>query len=160
PVETALARWIIWTAAAAFVAWRLVERGVLPWTSAFGIGSVGFLHAGGAAAARGLVWERALGRARRAVLPNFDPLRAFAGSYRPRLCQMAWVLLAVAHAVNAALASVFTELSERQAGTLLALTVPALIVPMLSWYRSLVRRARPIERYFDAAVRAPTTRGP
>src|SRR5262249_47187548 len=72
----------------------------------------------------------------------------------------AWVLLAVAHAVNAALASVFTELSSRQAGTLLALTVPALILPMLSWYRSLVRRSRPLERYFDGAIRTPRPPGP
>jgi signal transduction histidine kinase len=38
--------------------------------------------------------------------------------------------------------------------------VPALIVPMASWYGSLRRRTRPIERYFDGAVRRPPTRGP
>ena len=33
------------------------------------------LHAGGAAAARGALWERSLGGVRRLVLPNVDPLR-------------------------------------------------------------------------------------
>ena len=111
-----------------------------------GVACIGFLHAGGAAAARGIAWERLLGRARRVVLPNLDPLRAFAAGYRRWLWQTAWALLAAAHAVNAALVAVFTDLTSAQAGTLLALTVPALAVPMLSWYGSLRRRTRPIER--------------
>src|SRR5262249_55505193 len=96
----------------------------------------------------------------RFILPNVDALRAFAASYRRSLCQMAWVILAVAHAFNAALISVFTDLRSSQSGTLLALTVPALIGPMLLWYVELRRRTRPIERYFDTAVRRPPSRGP
>jgi signal transduction histidine kinase len=97
---------------------------------------------------------------RRLVLPNFDALREFAQGYRRRLCQSAWALLAVTHAANAALIAVFTELTSAQSGTLLALTAPALVLPMLVWYRSLCRRASPIERYFDVAVRRPPSRGP
>jgi signal transduction histidine kinase len=55
---------------------------------------------------------------------------------------------------------VFTNMTSAQSGTLLALTVPALLLPMLVWYRSLLRRTRPIERYLDAAVRRPPSRGP
>jgi signal transduction histidine kinase len=160
PMETMLIRWAIWTAAAVFVAVRLVVRDRAAWPAAVGVVGIGFLHAGGVAAARSLVWERVMTRARRTVLPNFDPLRAFAGSYRRKLWQTAWVALALANAVNAALTSVFTELDSRQAGLLLSLTVPALLLPMASWYGSLRRRTRPIERYFDAAVRRPSTRGP
>jgi signal transduction histidine kinase len=162
PVETALVRWAIWTAASVYVALRLATHASqsLPWASAAGVACIGFLHAGGVAAARALVWERVLSRARRTVLPNFDPLRAFAGSYRRTLSQTAGALLVVGHAVNAALVAVFTELTSRQAGTLLAVTVPALAVPMVFWYASLRRRTLPIERYFDAAVRRPGLRGP
>jgi signal transduction histidine kinase len=160
PVESALLRWLIWTAAAVVLAWRLVERGHLGWPSGLGVACIGFLHAGGVAAVRALVWERVLARPRRSVLPNFDPLRAFARLYRRRLAETAVALLAIAHAVNAALVAVFTELTSNQAGTLLAITVPALVPPMAFWYASLVRRTQPIEAYFDAAVRRPGLRGP
>ncbi|HEY4184957.1 MAG TPA: ATP-binding protein, partial [Polyangia bacterium] len=63
-------------------------------------------------------------------------------------------------AFNAALIAVFTDMTSAQSGTLLALTVPALLLPMAVWYRSLIRRTRPIERYLDASVRRPPTRGP
>ncbi len=160
PVEGAIVRWVIWTAAAVALAWRLVARGYLGRASGLGVACIGFLHAGGVAAVRALVWERVLARPRRTVLPNFDPLRAFARIYRRRLAETAAALLAIAHAVNAALVSVFAELTSNQAGTLLALTVPALAVPMMFWYTSLARRTQPIEAYFDAAVRRPGTRGP
>ena len=160
PIEGALVRWTIWTAAAVILAVRLVAHGFLGRASGLGVACIGFLHAGGVAAVRALVWERVLARPRRTVLPNFDPLRAFAGTYRRRLAETAAALLAIAHAVNAALVAVFTELTSNQAGTLLAITVPALVPPMVLWYASLTRRTRPIELYFDAAVRRPGLRGP
>ena len=160
PLEGALVRWAIWTATSVFVAWRLVSTRQLAWTSGLGVACIGFLHAGGIAAVRALVWERVLARPRRTVLPNFDPLRAFARTYRLRLAETAIALLAMAHAVDAALVAVFTELTSSQAGTLLALTLPALVLPMVFWYASLARRTRPIELYFDAAVRRPGLRGP
>ena len=160
PVEVAVTRWLLWSAAVVYVAARLATRGFLAWPSAVGLACIGVLHAGGTAAARAALWERRLDRARRLILPNFDALRGFASGYRRWLCQSAWALLAVTHATNAALIAVFTELSSAQSGTLLALTVPALVLPMLVWYRSLRRRTLPIERYFDVAVRRPPSRGP
>ena len=160
PLEIALSRWLLWSAAAAYVAFHLVRRDLLPWPSAVGLACITALHAGGAAATRAALWERRLERARRQVLPNFDALRSFAAGYRRWLCQTAWALLAVAHAVTAALISVFTELTSRESGAMLALTVPALVLPMLLWYASLRRRTRPIERYFDVTFRVPRTRGP
>ena len=160
PVEVAVSRWLLWSVAAVYIAVHLASRGLLAWPSAIGVACVTFLHAAGAAAARAALWERRLDAARRLVLPNFDTLRHFAGSYRRWLCQTAVMLLALAHAVNAALISVFTELTSAQSGTLLALTVPALLLPMLVWYGSLRRRTAAIERYFEIAVRNPGARGP
>ena len=160
PSESAIVRAAIWTVAAVLLAWRLVARGHLGLASGLGVACIGLLHAGGVAAVRALVWERVLARPRRTVLPNFDPLRAFARTYRRRLAETALALLAIAHAVNAALVSVFTDLTSNQAGTLLAITVPALVPPMVFWYGSLVRRTHPIELYFDSAVRRPGLRGP
>jgi signal transduction histidine kinase len=160
PFEVAATRWLLWSFTVVYVAVRLATRGLLAWPSAVGMACIGVLHAGGMAAARAALWERYLDRARRLILPNFDALRGFANGYRRWLCQSAWVLLALTHATNAALIAVFTDLSSAQSGTLLALTVPALALPMLVWVQSLRRRTRPIERYFDAAVRRPPSRGP
>jgi len=160
PAEVATTRWLIWTAAVGYLVLRLGPTGFLAWPSTIGLACIGILHAGGAAAARGALWERSLERARRLILPNVDALRGFAAAYRRRLCQTAWALLAAAHAFNAALIAVFTHMTSAQSGTLLALTVPALLFPMLLWYRSLRRRTGPIERYLDAAVRRPPSRGP
>jgi signal transduction histidine kinase len=160
PAETALVRWAIWMLAAVYVAVRLVRAGLLSWPSGTGLVTATLLHAGGVAALRSIAWERILAGARRTILPNLDPLRELAARYRRRLCQTAAALFGVTYAVNAALVSVFTELSSRQSGILLSLTLPALILPTLFWYRSLARRVVPIEAYFDVAVRNPTSRGP
>ncbi|HLK89910.1 MAG TPA: ATP-binding protein [Polyangia bacterium] len=160
PIEVAGTRWLVWALAMGYLVARLGPGGFLAWPSTIGLGCIGILHAGGVAAARGALWERTLERARRLILPNFDALRGFAAGYRRRLCQTAWALLAAAHAFNAALIAVFTNMTSAQSGTLLALTVPALVLPMLLWYRSLLRHTRPIERYLDASVRRPPSRGP
>jgi signal transduction histidine kinase len=160
PFEVAVTRWLLWAVASVYLAVHLASRDLLAWPSAIGVACITFLHAGGTAAARAALWERKLNAARRLALPNFDALRNFAGGYRRWLCQTAGMLLAVAHAVNAALISVFTDLTSAQSGTLLALTVPALLLPMLVWYSSLRRRTGAIERYFEIAVRNPGARGP
>jgi two-component system NtrC family sensor kinase len=160
PFEVAFTRWLLWSAASIYLAVHLGSRGLLAWPSAIGVACITFLHAGGAAAARAALWERKLDGVRRLVLPNFDALRTFASGYRRWLWQTAVMLLAIAHAVNAALISVFTDMTSAQSGTLLALTVPALLIPMLIWYASLRRRTAAIERYFEIAVRHPGARGP
>ena len=160
PLEMAVIRWLLWTAVAVTVACLLAARHLLPWPSAMGVACVGFLHAAGGAAIRGITWERLLDPVRQTILPNLDPLRAFAASYRRRLCLTALALLGLGHAVSAALIAVFTELTSVQAGTMLALTLPALLLPLLMWFRSLGRRTVPIERYFESAIRRPTSRGP
>ena len=124
------------------------------------------LHRPPARGGRGGGARRAVGAEPRAargasVLPNFDALRAFAAGYRRWLCQTAWALLAAAHAVNAALIAVFTDMTSAQSGTLLALTragaaaADGCLVPLAA-----SAAPRPIERYLDAAVRRPPTRGP
>ncbi len=161
PVEVPVTRFAIWSLAVVYLAIRMGAGGFLALPSTIGLACIGVLHAGGAAAARGALWGRILGRTRRVIFPNTDALREFAATYRRRLCQSASALLAAAHAVNAALIAVFTDLTSAQSGTLLALTVPALVLPMGLWYRSLVRRTGPIARYLDAAGRrAPAREDP
>jgi signal transduction histidine kinase len=160
PSEAALTRWLIWVGSVAYVAVHLVRLGLLTWPSGAGLVTAAMIHAGGVAAIRALAWQRILRGARREILPNLDPLREFATGYLRGLWLTAGALFGVTFAVNAALVSVFTELSSRQAGTLLSLTLPALLLPALFWYRSLARRTVAVERYLDVAVRHPGARGP
>jgi signal transduction histidine kinase len=160
PVEAALSRWLIWVGAIAYIAVLSMRQGLLAWPSGMGLIAETIVHTGAAAAIRAIAWQRILAGVRREILPNVDPLREFAGSYRRRLWSTAGALFGVTYAVNAALVSVFTDLSAQQAGTLLSLSLPALVIPAALWYRSLWRRSLPIERYLDVAVRHPGVRGP
>src|SRR5205085_9501615 len=75
PIEAALLRWAIWVGAAIYLALRLVRAGLLSWPSGTGLVTATIVHAGAIAAVRAIVWERTLLGARRAILPNVDPLR-------------------------------------------------------------------------------------
>ena len=160
PIETARLRMAVWTISAVLVAVRLAHHGDLPWISGVGVVTMAVLYSGAAGTVRSLVWQRLLESARRAILPNVDPLRVFASTYRRRLARTAIALLGMTHAVIAALTAVFTDLSSRHATLMVALTAPALL-PVLGFCgRSLYRRTLPIERYLDIAVRSPPVRGP
>ena len=68
---------------------ELWQRGLVAWPSSVGIAFAALLHASGVAAARGLLWGRVLVRARRTVLPNFDPLRVFAAAVDRHVAELA-----------------------------------------------------------------------
>ena len=160
PVEAGRLRAAVFGISAVLVAVRLVHRKFLPWPDAAGLVTMAVLYATAAGLIRILVWQRLLREARRAILPNVDPLRTFASTYRHRLGRMSLALFGLSHAVIAALAAVFTPLDAHGAAIMVALTGPAMVVPMAIWGRSLFRRTLPIERYLDTAVRYPPVRGP
>jgi signal transduction histidine kinase len=160
PVEVAATRGVLWALAIGALAVGLGRHGIISRPASLGLTAIGILHAFGAAAARAVLWERRLERTRRLVLPNWDALRGFARRYQRWICETAGAVLAAAHAVNAALVAVFTELTSRQSGMMLALTAAALLPVIVLWLRALHRQTRPIERYFDAAVRRALPRGP
>ena len=160
PIEAGQLRTAFWTISAVLFAVRLVHHDRLPWTSGAGVITMALLYSGAAGTIRSILWQRVLEDARRAVLPNVDPLRVFAFTYRRRLARTAMSLLGVSHVVIAALTAVFTDLSSPGAGVMVALSAPALVPTMVFCGRSLYRRTLPIERYLDMAVRFPAVRGP
>jgi signal transduction histidine kinase len=159
PVETGRLRVAAWVISAVLLAVGLVHDRGRSWVSGAGIVTMALLYAGAAGTIRSLTCQRLLEDARRIILPNSDPLRAFALVYRRRLARTALALLGLTHAVIAALTSVFTDLSSRHAATMMALTAPALVPALVFCGRSLYRRTLPIERYLDLAVRFPPVRG-
>ncbi len=160
PIETGRLRTAVWTIGAVLLSVRLAHHGDLPWTSGLGVVTMALLYSGAAGTLRGIVWQRLLEDARRTILPNIDPVRVFASTYRRRLWRTALSLLGMTHAVIAALTAVFTDLSSRHAALMAALTAPALLPVLIFCGRSLYRRTLPIERYLDVAVRNPPVRGP
>jgi len=160
PIETGRLRTAAWTITGVLLAVRLAHHGDLPWVSGAGVVTMALLYSGAAGTLRSIIWQRILEQARRSVLPNLDPLRVFAFTYRRRLGRTALSLLGMTHAVIAALTAVFTDLSSRPAALMAALTAPALLPVLFFCGRSLYRRTLPIERYLDLAVRFPAIRGP
>ncbi|MBC8131675.1 MAG: HAMP domain-containing protein [Deltaproteobacteria bacterium] len=160
PIETGRLRTAVWTITGVLLAVRLAHHGDLSWVSGAGVVTMALLYSGAAGTLRAIIWQRILEQARRSVLPNLDPLRVFAFTYRRRLGRTALSLLGMTHAVIAALTAVFTDLSSRPAALMAALTAPALLPVLVFCGRSLYRRTLPIERYLDIAVRFPPTRGP
>ncbi len=161
PAESAVLRTVLWTTASAVVAYHLARRGFLSALGAAGLITVTLVLSGAAAAFRAIVIERLLDRVRPIILPNADPLRAFAASYRWRLRRISVALVGVTTAAIWTLSSAFTELGPTQVGTLLALIFPSLLVPALLWQRSLRGRTAPIERYLGRVLHtAPGSRGP
>jgi signal transduction histidine kinase len=159
PVEAGRLRTAAWSIAAALLALRCMRANVFDAVSATGVVVMTLLYSGTAGAIRSLWWQKKLEPVRRAILPNVDPLRVFALTYRRRLGRIAFVILGITHAVIAALTAVFTDLSSRHAALMLSLSAPALLPGLLFWGRSLYRRTLPIERYLDVAVRNPPPRG-
>jgi signal transduction histidine kinase len=160
PIEAGRLRIAVWLISAILVAVGLVHQRHQPWIAGAGVVTMALLYAGAAGTIRSLAWQRLLEDARRAILPNSDPLRVFASVYRRRLARTALALLGITHAVIAALTTVFTDLSSRHAAMMMALTAPALLPAFYFCGRSLYRRTLPLERYLDLAVRFPPIRGP
>jgi len=160
PIEAGRLRMVLWVSTAVLMGVGLVHHRHQPWTAGAGLVTMALLYAGAAGTIRALAWQRLLEDARRAILPNSDPLRVFASVYRRRLARTALALLGITHAVIAALTTVFTDLSSRHAAMMMALTAPALLPALVFCGRSLYRRTLPIERYLDLAVRFPPVRGP
>jgi signal transduction histidine kinase len=160
PIEAGRLRMVLWVSTAVLLGVGLVHHRHQPWTAGSGLVTMALLYAGAAGTIRALAWQRLLEDARRAILPNSDPLRVFASVYRRRLARTALALLGITHAVIAALTTVFTDLSSRHAAMMMALTAPALLPALVFCGRSLYRRTLPIERYLDLAVRFPPVRGP
>ena len=160
PIEAGRLRVSVWVACAILLAVGLVHQRHQPWIAGAGLVTMALLYAGAAGTIRSLAWQRLLEDARRAILPNSDPLRVFSTVYRRRLARTALALMGITHAVIAALTTVFTDLSSRHAAMMMALTAPALVPALVFCGRSLYRRTLPIERYLDLAVRFPPVRGP
>ncbi len=160
PRESAVLRFIVWTALPGTLLAVARLRGHVATLPAFGLLTAGALHAAAAAAARVLVLENVLGRVRPVILPNLEGIRVFSRAYRAWLALVAVASLGFSHAGAALMLVAFVGAPNDQVALLTLLGFAILAPAAVLWWRSMRRRTAPIEAYFDATLRSPGTRGP
>ena len=148
----------LWTGLALVLAGAVFRSGRRDLLDAAALATLGVISAAGVAAVRLLILDRILGAVRPILMPQLQAIQAFATDYRGWFACAALATLALSHALLALMAYSLLRLPglARAAFPLWAL----LVVAALVWWRSFVRRAAPIEQYFDATVRARGSKGP
>jgi signal transduction histidine kinase len=171
PIESGALRFLSWLALAGLATFLSgsadgwLSGGVGPppsssWQALAGLGGVVVLHAAGAGALRALVLGDWLGRLRGLVSPTAEGLRLFARDYRGWLALLGLATVGLAHLLFLALGMSLAGVPPETRLTVLLFLWPILLPGGGLWLRSLYRRVRDIEVYFDATMRSPGTRGP
>ena len=158
PRESALVHFALWTGLALVLAGAVFHSGGRDLMEAAVLATLGVISAAGVAAVRLLVLDRILGAVRPMLMPQLQAIQAFVTDYRGWFACAVLATLALSHALLAFMAYSLLRLPglARAAFPLWAV----LVVAALVWWRSFVRRAAPIEQYFDATVRARGSKGP
>jgi signal transduction histidine kinase len=158
PRESALVHFALWTGLALVLAGAVFHSGGRDLMEAAALATLGVISAAGVAAVRFLVLDRILGAVRPILMPQLQAIQAFVTDYRGWFACAVLATLALSHALLAFMAYSLLRLPglARAAFPLWAVMVVAALV----WWRSFVRRAAPIEQYFDATVRVRGSKGP
>jgi signal transduction histidine kinase len=158
PRESAAMRLLLWGAgggAVALAGFAHDQRRL-----GLGFASVLVLHGAAVAAVRAFALDDGLDRLRPLILANVEGIRMFAAGYRRRVVRLAGGTLGLAHAALALLVWSFVPAAPRGLALVALLLWPTLLIATPLWLRSLRRRTRAVEEYFDATVRSAGTRGP
>ena len=94
------------------------------------------------------------------LLPNLQGIRVFADRYRGALLAVGIALLGLWQTALAFFASTLARASEGVLTAGVFALWPMLILGAYLWWRLLLRRTRPIEDYFDLALRTKGGKGP
>ena len=158
PRESALVHFALWTGLALVIAVAVLRSGARDPLQAAALATLGAVSAGGVAAVRFLVLDRVLGAVRPILMPQLAAIQAFVADYRGWFACAALATVGLSHALLALMAYALLGLPDlaRAAFPLWAI----LLAAALFWWRSFVRQAASIERYFDAIVRARGSKGP
>jgi signal transduction histidine kinase len=154
PARTLALRVALWAGGAAAVGLTLLLRAGLPVLSLLTVVAVAGGHAFGVNILRALAYERVLEPARKAILPDLDPMRAFADSYKRRLVLAAYATGALAIAGIGAFTYFFIPVNLEnyvRLETWFPATAIGLSVAWWFYFRTLPTA---IDRYLEAALSA------
>ncbi len=157
PRESGGLRLLIWSLALAGAVGLL--GGHLPRLALVGVFASGVLIAAALASARTLWLEWKFAALRPVIFPGRDEMAAFMIGYAARLARLAVLYSGLVLGSFALLAGATTRIGAAALLGLGALCWPVLAVAWWAWARSLARRRRAIESYFDVLIRRPGTRG-
>jgi signal transduction histidine kinase len=151
------------------LAWMVVAvalpAGTLGWgqrdpRSAAALLQLVLVAAAGMAAIRSLAIEAILGPTRAIVMPNLQGIRVFAEQYRGALLAVGIALLGLWQTGLAYFASTLAWATGAMLTSGTFVILPILIAGAVWWWRVARARTRPVDEYFDLALRAKSGKGP
>jgi signal transduction histidine kinase len=160
PREVAVVHLLGWAMVASILPAHAVLGGERDLRSAAALIQLVLLTSTGLAAIRTLALEIILSPTRPMLLPNLQGIRVFADRYRGALLAVGIALLGLWQTALAFFAATVAEVSQEVLTAGMFALWPILILGAYLWWRLLLRRTRPIEDYFDLALRTKGGKGP
>ena len=160
PREVAVVHLLGWAMVASILPAHAVLGGERDLRSAAALIQLVLLTSTGLAAIRTLALEIILSPTRPMLLPNLQGIRVFADRYRGALLAVGIALLGLWQTALAFFAATVAQVSQEVLTSGIFALWPILILGAYLWWRLLLRRTRPIEDYFDLALRTKGGKGP
>ena len=160
PREVAVVHLLAWALVASVLPAHAVLGGERDPRSATALIQLVLLTSTGLAAIRTLALEIILAPTRPILLPNLQGIRVFADRYRGALLAVGIALLGLWQTALAFFAKAIAQVSEEVLTAGMFALWPILILGAFGWWRLLLRRTRPIEDYFELALRTKGGKGP
>jgi len=160
PREVAVVHLLGWAMVASILPAHAVLSGERDLPSAAALIQLVLLTSTGLVAIRTLALEIILSPTRPMLLPNLQGIRVFADRYRGALLAVGIALLGLWQTALAFFAATVVRASEEVLTSGMFALWPVLILGAYAWWRLLLKRTRPIEEYFDLALRTKGSKGP
>jgi signal transduction histidine kinase len=160
PREVAIVHLLAWALVASVLPAHAVLAGDRDLPTAAALIQLVLLTSTGLAAIRTLALEIILAPTRPILLPNLQGIRVFADRYRGALLAVGIAMLGLWQTALAFFASTVARTSSEVLTSGMFALWPILILGAYAWWRLLLRRTRPIEDYFDLALRTKGGKGP
>jgi signal transduction histidine kinase len=160
PREVMVVHLLLWALIATAIPVHTVLRGESDLSSAVALVQLVLLTSAGLASVRALALDIILAPARPILLPNLQGIRMFADGYRGAVIAVGIALLGLWQTALAFFLRTLADAPSQLLTTGMFALWPVLIAGAYLWWRMLLRRTRPIEGYFDLALRSKAGKGP
>jgi signal transduction histidine kinase len=160
PREVTIVHLLLWAGIATVLPVHAVLRGERDSLSASALVLLVLLASAGLASVRTLALDIILAPTRPILLPNLQGIRVFAERYRGALLSVGIALLGLWQTIVAFFLYTLADVPTRVLTTGMFALWPVLVLGAYVWWRTLIRRTRVIEEYFDLVLRSKSGKGP